>query len=169
MKKTIFAALMAVAVMAQANTCTLISNSSGTGNYNCSLPVSNGGQQVTSCTFTFTSVSCPSSVLYCNLLGGSSSCNIGSCGSANTWTCTLDNNGLNYLNNCLNSGGNCNFGLNCGGCWNIGSCKCDYTCGGGGTPKNNVPDTSVTVLLLGATLLGLELSRRKLVPARAKK
>ena len=167
MKKIIFAAFAAVALMAQANTCTILSNSSGNGNYSCSLPVSNSGQQVTSCTFTFTSVSCDS-LLYCKLLGSSSSCSVGSCGSANTWSCTLDNNGLNYLNSCLNNGNSCSFGLNSGGCWNIGCCKCDYTCGGG-TPKNNVPDTSVTVVMLGVTLLGLELFRRQSVLARAKK
>jgi hypothetical protein len=47
------------------------------------------------------------------------------------------------------------------------SCKVDYTCGG--TPHNNVSDTSMTVVFLGLTLLGIELSRRRLVPARVQK
>jgi hypothetical protein len=167
MKKIIFAALMTVTAMVQANTCTIFSNQSGK-NYSCSLPVSTSGQDITSCTFTFTSVSCPS-LLYCDLLGGSSSCNVGTCqkGSANTWTCTLNSTCLTYLNSCLDSGKGCSFDLDCFGKWNIGCCQCDYTCGG--TPHNNVPDTSMTVVLLGLTLLGVELSRRKLVPARIQK
>jgi hypothetical protein len=167
MKKLIFAALMAVTAMVQANTCQIFSNQSGY-NYSCSLPVSNSGQQISSCTFTFTSISC-SSVLYCDLLGGGSSCNIGTCqkGSNNTWTCTLDSNGLTYLNNCLSSGNNCGFSLDCWGKWDIGCCQCDYSCGG--TPHNSVPDSSMTVVLLGLTLLGVELSRRKLVLARVQK
>ena len=166
MKKFIFAAMMAVTATVQANTCTLFSNQSG-NNYSCSLPVSTGGQQVTSCTFTFNSISCPS-VLYCDLLGSGSSCSVGTQkGSTTTWTCTLDSTGLNYLNSCLDSGKGCSFNLDCFGKWNIGSCQCDYTCGG--TPHSTVPDTSMTVVLLGLTLLGMELSRRKLVPARVQK
>jgi hypothetical protein len=166
MKKIIFAALMVVATLAQANTCTLFSNTSG-NNYSCSLPVNTGGQDITTCSFTFNSVYCPST-LFCNLLGNSSSCNVGfQQGSCNTWTCTLNSTCLNYLNNCLGSGNNCSFNLNCWGGWNIGCCQCDYTCGG--TPHNSVPDTFTTVLMLGLTLLGLEVSRRKLVPARAQK
>jgi hypothetical protein len=166
MKKIIFAAMMAVTAVVQANTCTLFSNQSG-NNYSCSLPVSTSGQQVTSCTFTFNSISCPS-VLYCDLLGSGSSCTVGTQkGSTTTWTCTLDSTGLNYLNSCLDSGKGCSFNLDCFGKWNIGSCQCDYTCGG--TPHSTVPDASMTVVLLGLTLIGMELSRRKLVPARVQK
>ena len=119
---------MAVTTFVQANSCQIFSNQSG-NSYSCSLPVSGSGQPVTSCTFTFDSVTCPS-VLYCNLQGNSSSCNVGTCqkGSNNTWNCTLDSNCLSYLNNCLGSGNNCTFSLDCWGKWNIGSCQCDYTC-----------------------------------------
>jgi hypothetical protein len=170
MKKIIFAALMAVTVMVQANTCTLFSNQFGY-NYSCSLPVITSGQQFTSCSFTFSSILCPS-LLYCNLLGNSSSCTIGTLsGSFGKWTCTLDSTGLSYLNNCLTSGNSCSLNLACAGfgLWDIGSCQCDYTCSGGGTPHSTVPDTSMTVVWLGLTLLGVELSRRKLVPATARK
>ena len=157
---------MAVTTMVQANSCQIFSNQSG-NSYSCSLPVSGNGQPITSCTFTFNSVTCPS-VLYCNLKGDNSSCNVGTeQGSSGSWTCTLDSNGLNCLNSCLSSGNNCTFSLDCWGKWNIGSCQCDYTCGG--TPHNNVPDTSMTVVFLGLTLLGMELSRRRLVPARVQK
>jgi hypothetical protein len=168
MKKFLILAALAVTTVAQATTCTLFNNYSGYNNsYNCSFPSSSIGanQQVSSCTFTFTSCNSwyPSGSLYCNLLGSGSTWTCGSqSSSTSTWNCTLNNSCLTYLNNCLTSG-SCNFNLNCYGGWNVGSCTVDYTC----TPKpHTVPDTATTVLMLGLALIGIEFSRRKLAVAK---
>lgn len=156
--------------MVQANTCDLFSNTYlnyYNNNYSCSLPTSQwSGQQITSCTFTFNSCNVYGQ-LYCNLSGNNSYLNCGSYNSyTHTWSCTLDNNQLCYLNDCL-SNGKCDFNLNCYGYSYIGKCSWTYTC----TPKTPhvVPDTVTTAFLLGVGLLCVEgLRRRQLVPAKAK-
>ena len=167
MTKYLFIALLGITTLANATTCTLFTSlNCYSQSYNCSLPVVNiaPDQQISDCYFTFKSVNTGSSgLLYCNLVGGSSSCHVGSqSGSASTWNCKLNSNGLTYLNNCI-SAGSCGFNLSCYGGYNIGSCQVTYTC----TPKTqNCPDTGTTAYLLGLGLLGIELSRRKF--ARAK-
>ena len=169
LKKLFVIALLSATYFAHATSYTMFSGLSCNSSYSCNFPSSGytQGSQVTDCTFTFTSCSANyGSLLFCNLFGSGSSCSVGSQnGGTTTWTCTLNQNGLDYLNNCLNSG-NCNFGLNCSGNWNIGSCSVNYNCNP--TPHNTVPDTSSTVLLLGAAFLGLEVFRRRFQLARAK-
>jgi hypothetical protein len=166
MKNYLIIALLGISTLVHATTCTVFSGlNCNNSSYNCSLQSSLGayGGQISDCNFTFTSCSTPSTgLLYCNLFGGSTACTVGSqTSSTTTWVCNLDSNGLTYLNNCLYSG-NCNFGIGCSGNWNIGSCCVNYTCP---TPHNHVPDTAMTVGLLGFTLLGVELFRRRLVVA----
>jgi len=169
MKKHLIIALLGLSTLVHATTCSVFSGLNCNNNsYNCSLQPTLGtyGGQISDCNFTFTSCNTPSTgLLYCNLFGGNNVCTVGSqTSSTTTWVCNLDSNGLNYLNNCLNSG-NCNFGVSCTGNWNIGSCCVNYTCTP--TPHNNVPDTGMTVGLLGLTLLGVELFRRRLTVAVA--
>lgn len=136
--------------------------------YNCSVPISDiaEGQEVTSCTFTFTSCSSQShGYLSCDLFGTGVNCTLGSQhGSIQTWTCTLDSTQLSCLNSCVGSG-NCNFGIDCHGNWNIGNCTVNYDC----HPSREVPDNLNTAYLLGAALVGIALIRRQLmVPAMAR-
>lgn len=168
MKKQLIIALLGISTIVHATTCTVFSGlNCYNSSYACSL--SSGlvasGSQISDCNFSFTSCNSSSSgLLYCNLQGSSSACTVGSqSGSTTTWNCALDSNGLNYLNNCLNAG-KCDFGLNCSGNWNIGSCTVNYTCNP--TPHNRVPDSSATVYLLGLVLLGVELFRRQFSVAR---
>jgi len=137
--------------------------------YNCSIPVGNiaPGQEISDCTFTFTSCNTHSRTggyFSCDLFGSGVNCSLGGQhGSTQTWTCTLDSTQLSCLNQCISSG-NCNFGINCQGSWNIGSCCINYDC----HPKREVPDSSSTVYLLGAALVGIALLRRQMVPAMAR-
>jgi hypothetical protein len=165
-KLALVIALFGAVSLAQATTCTLFSNVSGyNNNYNCSLPTVTSDNQITDCTFTFDSVNCGNrGYLYCDLVGNNSNCNVGSVGTTSTWSCTLDANGINYLNNCIASGNNCDFNLNCYGNCNIGDCKITYDCTP--CPGKGVPDNALTVALLGIALLGLDMSRRKLALAR---
>ncbi len=97
--------------------------------YGCSLNFG-AGQQVTDCTFTFTScnTSYHGNYLSCDLNGVGITCKLGSCqGSTSTWTCTLDQTQLGCLNQCFSSG-KCDFNVNCYGNWKIGNCTCKYTC-----------------------------------------
>ena len=135
-------------------------------NYGCNLNIG-GGQQISDCTFTFTScnTSYHGNYLSCDLDGVGVNCHLGSCtGSTSTWTCTLDQTELNCLNQCLGTG-KCDFDVNCHGNWNIGGCTCTYTCNP--TPGNhNVPDTASTVMLLGAAIAGVEMLRRHQMTAK---
>jgi hypothetical protein len=172
MKKIILAITMALSLNAvvHATSCNLFSAvNCNNSSYNCSLPTSSWtGQQITSCTFDFNSCTLNSSgsgYLYCQLISpNNSTCSVGqNNGPTQSWTCTLNTAGLNYLNNCLASG-KCDFGIGCLGNWSIGSCSCDYTC----TPVTkgqSAPDLAATALLLGMSLTGLELLRRKFSPA----
>ncbi len=173
MKKIILAITLALGVntLVHATTCNLFSSVNCNSSYTCSLPTSSWtGQQVTSCTFNFNSCSLTSGgsgYLYCQLIApNNSTCTVGqNNGPTQSWTCTLNSTGLNYLNNCLTSG-TCDFGIGCLGNWNIGNCSVDYTCSPG-TKGQSVPDLATTAFLLGLSLTGLELVRRKLVPAAA--
>jgi hypothetical protein len=172
MKKYLTIALLGIATLANANTCNLFSSvNCYNTTYNCGLPVTtpSADQQISSCTFTFTSLNSYSAgLLYCNLTGGSSTCNVGSQGSSTpSWTCTLNSAGLDYLNNCVSSGKSCNFGIDCRGGWQVGSCKVDYTCSP--TPHTAVPEVASTAALMGLGLLAVGLFRRQLVPALVKK
>jgi hypothetical protein len=168
MKKYLFIALLGISTFANATSYTLFSSLSCYNNsYNCSLPIANVApdQEISDCTFTFNTIntSFRSSLLYCNLVGNNSSCSIGSqTGSASTWNCSLDNNGLTYLNNCISTG-SCGFNLGCYGGYNIGNCQVSYNC----KPKTqNCPDSSTTAYLLGLGILGMELARRKFALAK---
>ena len=173
MKKYLIIALLGVASVVNATSYNLFSSVNCYNNsYSCNLPVSAvpSGQQISTCTFTFNSLSAyQSGLLYCNLLGNGSTCNVGSKGSsATTWNCTLTSVGLTYLNDCLSKGKTCNFGISCSGGWNIGNCSVNYTC----TPTphtTSVPDVASTAALLAFGLLGVCVLRRKLVLASAKK
>ena len=151
-------ALLGSVTLAQANTTTLFNNLNCDNNsYSCSLPDIGSGYQVTDCTFTFSSVNCSLlSYLSCDLdnTWGVGTKNV----STSTWTCTLNTNDLDYLNNCISSGKDCDFDLSCFGDYNIGSCTLNYDC------QRGVPDTATTVILLGIALLGLEALRRKFAP-----
>jgi len=173
MKKVLLAVTLALGVnsLVHATTCSLFSSVNCNSSYTCGLPTSSWtGQQVTSCTFNFNSCSLTSGgsgYLYCQLTApGNTTCSVGqTTSSTQTWTCTLDSTGLNYLNNCLASG-TCDFGIGCLGNWNIGNCSVDYTCTPG-TKVPSAPDLATTALLLGMSLTGLELVRRKLAPTTA--
>lgn len=153
-------------MLAHATSYQIFSGLTCYGNYNASLPVTSlsADTQITDCTFTFTSVHTHSSgLLYCNLQGDSSQCNVGTqSGSTSTWTCSLDGNGLDYLNKCL-ANGDCSFDLTCTGNYHIGSCQVDYTC----CPVPRAcPDTAWTAGLLALGLLGMEMARRRFSPAK---
>jgi hypothetical protein len=164
-KKLFVLAMLGVATLAQANSFTICSGVNGYNNYNCTLNSSSfTGGEISGCTFTFNSCFAPwTGALSCNLKDSTSSWNCGSSGSS-SWSCTLDQSGCDYLNKCLASG-SCDFNLFCGGSWHCGSCTITYTCK---PPKNNVPDTATTIYALGLALLALEVTRRKLVVAKAK-
>jgi hypothetical protein len=164
MKNFLIAAMLGVATLAHANSFTVCSSVYGKNNYDCSLSSSSFSGDITGCTFTFDSCYTRfSGLLSCNLKDTSGSYTCGSSGQR-SWTCSLDSNGLNYLNNCLDNSDSCDFNLFCGGDWHCGSCTVTYTCSPG--PKRNVPDTATTVFALGLALLTLEVTRRKLAPAK---
>lgn len=173
MKNYLIIALLGITTVVNATTCNLFSSVNCYNNsYNCSLPVGTVpvGQQISSCTFTFNSLSSYSAgLLYCSLLGNGSTCTVGSqSSSASTWNCTLNSTGLSYLNNCLSTGSSCNFGVNCYGGWSIGNCSVNYTC----TPTphtSNVPDVASTAVMLMLGLLGVSLFRNRLVLATVKR
>jgi len=75
-------------------------------------------------------------------------------------TGTLTGTALADLNYDLahNGGFNIGFDPNCTYYSNVTTMSFTYT--------KSVPDTAVTVLLLGASLLGLEIFRRKFAPAK---
>ncbi len=168
-------ALLGTVTLAQANSYsnsyTLASGlKCNNSTYNCSVPISDiaSGDQVSACTFTFTSCSTQSrsgGYFSCDLFGTGTSCTLGSQhGSTQTWTCTLDSDQIACMNQCLTSG-NCNFGIQCQGNWNIGSCKVSYNC----HPSREVPDGMNTAYLLGAALVGIVLIRRQfMAPAMAR-
>jgi hypothetical protein len=162
-KNCLILALVAVATLAQANTCTVftpvtVNNSS----QNCNLTTTLTGvtgTQVTACAFNFNNCSTTSfggGLLYCNL-GGTT---IGTLTQTSTsWVCNLNTTGLTTLNNCITSGTTCDFGVTCSGGWKIGGCTATYTC----TPvPKTVPDAASTASLLSLGLAGVALLRRKL-------
>lgn len=164
MKKNCLAiALLAITMLAQANTCTVfntvtVKNSS----QNCDLTTTLtgvSGTSVSACSFNFNncaSTSFGGGLLYCNI----GNTTIGTLTqTANSWTCNLDNNGLTLLNSCITSGTTCYFGVSCSGGWNIGGCTANYTC----NPKpHTTPDAATTASLLASALAGVSLLRRKL-------
>ena len=162
-KQFIILALVAVSTLVRANTCTVFSPVTINNNsYGCNLTstlTGVTGQQVTGCSFNFGSCAALSggSLLYCNIGGNT----IGTLTqTATSWICNLDANGLNTLNNCINSSSACNFGVSCSGGWSVGACTANYTC----TPKPpvSVPDAASTASLLALTLAGVSTLRRKL-------
>ena len=165
-KLALLIALVGSVTLAHATSTTLFNNLSCNNNsYSCSMPTIGPNLEVSDLTFTFSTVNCgKTGTLSCDLenLGNTVLCGTQK-GSTTTWTCTLSSSCINYLNNCISSGKGCNFNLSCLGFCNIGSCTCNYDCKP--TPPKNVPDTSVTIAILGAALLGLEVFRRKFAPA----
>lgn len=151
------------------------------------------GQQIASATVNFNNVtltvanSSGTGFLYTDLLmlGGSgattytdydaagdyfsgkySSVNLGtqffaSVGTTLSWSYVLNSSQLVTLNNLL-AGSGFSLGIDPDCHYSVGGLSFDYT-----TKSNNVPDGATTVGLLGLSLLGLEIFRRKSVAVRA--
>jgi len=166
-KLTLIIALFGAVSLAQATTTDLFYNVTCNNNsYSCGLPTIDKNLQLSDCTFTFSTISTSKGgYLSCDLFGNNGSCAVGTQnGSTTTWTCNLNSSCIDYVNNCLSLGKNCNFNLDCYGFCKVGDCKITYDCKP--CPPQNVPDTSLTIALLGAVLLGVELARRKFAVAR---
>ena len=168
-------------------------------------PVVPTGQQVTSATLTFSSVTLTASgnsagngYLYTDLLNlsttgvatyvdndapgdyfaglsqftGANSSKLSSLGSAFftsvgttlNLTYTLTSAQLISLNAYLAAGG-LSIGIDPDCHYSVGGLSFTYTTGTGGIPHTPVPDMATTAYLLGASLLGLEVLRRKFAPA----
>ena len=162
-KNYLVLALLAVTTLVRANTCTVINpctinNTTTTVNLTTTL-AGVIGNSVTACSFNFNNCSLTSfggGLLYCNI-GGTT---IGTLTkNSSSWSCDITSSGLTTLNNCINAGSACSFGITCTGGWSIGGCTATYTC----TPTpHSVPDASSTASLLGLGLTGAALLRRKL-------
>ena len=214
-KLTIIAGLITVCGLAQATTINAPSTLVGTSvllggsAYAWGIsPVVPTGQQVTSATLTFTSVtlthgnSTGSCYLYTDLLNlsssgvttysdplsnnglgsdyfaslaqfsGANSSKLSSLGSqffasvgtTLTWSYVLTSAQLISLNAYLANGG-LSIGIDPDCSYNVGGISFSYTTGSGGIPHTPVPDMATTAYLLGASLLGLQVLRRKFAPA----
>ena len=162
-KYSLILALVTITSLVHANTCSVlptvkVNNSSQICDLTTTL-VGVTGSQVTDCSFNFnncTTTSWGGGLLYCNL----GTTTIGMLTkTATSWTCTLNSTGLTTLNNCINTGNKCDFGISCSGGWNVGGCTASYTC----TPKpKTVPDAASTASLLALGLAAASLLRRKL-------
>ena len=85
-------------------------------------------------------------------------------GTTLSWSYVLNSAQLLSLNSYVAAGG-FSFGIDSDCYYNVGALSFTYTTATTTVPHGGVPDAATTAYLLGASLLGLEVLRRKLTPA----
>ncbi len=87
-----------------------------------------------------------------------------SVGTTLSWSFSLNSAQLLTLNTYIAAGG-FSFGMDADCYYNVGALSFSYTTATTTVPHGGVPDAATTAYLLGASLLGLEVLRRKLASA----